>query len=352
MPYHFGVSGIPVTYFRCLSCQCTFTDLIDDWTEEQVARYIYNEDYSLVDPGYVDQRPLDQANQMAEMLDGCQNLNILDYGSGSGKFAKLMMERGFRSVTSYDPFSSPRRPSGLFDLVTAFEVVEHAPNPLATFREMLDFLTPDGALLFSQTVQPDNIEDMRCGWWYAGPRNGHVTTYSDVTFSVIAQKMNLDYRRSFTTGGLFCFTRNAIAPMLENALAFLSQPTTAHILGAPRDADPEKWNKLEEFGQLASFRWSAASPIEWSDVVLKKGLNKIVVPCLMEIDLGFSKICAFSINEEKLPTHTIGRTIVGEFESAEGGSHTVTLKTPPHLRPSDISASSDDRSLGLAIPVF
>src|SRR5579864_7524503 len=67
-PYAFGRSGIPVKYYRCRSCQFIFSNLIDDWTQEEIARFIYNDDYLKVDGEYVSARPLRTAATMAHVL--------------------------------------------------------------------------------------------------------------------------------------------------------------------------------------------------------------------------------------------------------------------------------------------
>ena len=119
-PYNFGIAGIQVFYHRCEWCQFLFTDLLDDWTTQEIATYIYNDDYNLVDPGYQEVRPFDTAKAMAKLLDGTQALRILDYGSGSGKFAEHMRALGFASVENYDPFSKPCSAGGAVRLGHGF----------------------------------------------------------------------------------------------------------------------------------------------------------------------------------------------------------------------------------------
>lgn len=229
-PYFFGYSGIQVPYFRCSFCECLFTPLIDDWIQEEVADFIYNSDYILVDPEYLEKRAQEQAKSISNLLGGHKELRVLDYGSGSGKFARYMQDFGYKFVTSYDPFANPERPQGPFDLVTAFEVVEHSPRPLDTFREMKDFLTADGAIVISQTVQPKNIDEIRCAWWYAAPRNGHVTTYSEITFALIAEKLSLELHKGVSA---FAFTSEPLSPALERMAAVIGPIFSARILGAP-----------------------------------------------------------------------------------------------------------------------
>src|SRR5260370_4121273 len=51
------VSGVPIYYYRCPACQFIFTTAFDHFTKEDFLRYIYNEEYLLVDPDYQEVRP-------------------------------------------------------------------------------------------------------------------------------------------------------------------------------------------------------------------------------------------------------------------------------------------------------
>ena len=44
------LSGIPIYYHRCTVCQFIFTTAFDHFTKEDFRRYIYNQEYLLVDP--------------------------------------------------------------------------------------------------------------------------------------------------------------------------------------------------------------------------------------------------------------------------------------------------------------
>jgi hypothetical protein len=63
-----------------------FTPFFDDWTHDDFRRFVFNEDYTIVDPDYVDRRPTQMAEQMARLLNGYQDARILDYGAGRGVF--------------------------------------------------------------------------------------------------------------------------------------------------------------------------------------------------------------------------------------------------------------------------
>jgi SAM-dependent methyltransferase len=203
------IAGIEVSYYRCEICDFTFTDFCDDWTKDDFSRYIYNEEYVLVDPEYESIRPIYTADNMAKILSDCEQLRIIDYGAGSGRFAYEMQKRGFASIQNYDPFSSPDLPEGRFDVACLFEVIEHMPDPLASLRTILSqVLKPEGIIILTQSIQPDTFEQIRGRWWYLGPRNGHISTFSEVTFRRICA--NLHMRFFNLRPGYYVFCREGV----------------------------------------------------------------------------------------------------------------------------------------------
>jgi len=174
-----ALAGIPIYYRRCERCGFLFTEAFDAWTESEFAEQIYNAEYALVDPDYEKARPTNNARLIAEAFgDAREEITMLDYGGGSGRMAELLRAQGFAAV-SYDPFSKNREmPEGRFDLITCFEVLEHAPWPLDTIAQMHALLKEDGLILFSTLLQPATIVETGLSWWYAGPRNGHCPLYS------------------------------------------------------------------------------------------------------------------------------------------------------------------------------
>ena len=79
-----------------------------------------NADYPRIDSEYAEIRPGNIAAMLAERLSAWRDLDVLDYGSGSGAFAEQMSAQGFVNITNYDPFSNPKRPEGKFSLITLF----------------------------------------------------------------------------------------------------------------------------------------------------------------------------------------------------------------------------------------
>jgi Methyltransferase domain len=174
------VSGVPIYYYRCPVCRFLFTTAFDHFTSDDFLRHIYNEEYLLVDPDYRDDRPRSNASVLNGLFSGIKPRRILDYGGGNGTLAELLRTAGFPRVETYDPFT-PRfsaRPPGRFDCVVSFEVVEHSTDPERTFADMIGFLGDPGLILFSTLLQPADIDRQGLNWWYAGPRNGHVSLFS------------------------------------------------------------------------------------------------------------------------------------------------------------------------------
>src|ERR1700679_4213605 len=54
--------GIPIYYHRCQTCGFIFTTALDGFTSEDFAKWIYNDQYPLLDPDYAENRPSENAN--------------------------------------------------------------------------------------------------------------------------------------------------------------------------------------------------------------------------------------------------------------------------------------------------
>jgi 2-polyprenyl-6-hydroxyphenyl methylase/3-demethylubiquinone-9 3-methyltransferase len=188
-------SGVAVQYYRCPACQFIFTTDFDAFSPEDFARVIYNDEYRLVDPDYAETRPRANAAAAASTFRAAKPRRVLDYGGGSGTFAARLRSFGFPCVDTYDPFvpEFSRKPDGKYDLVTCFEMVEHTTDPVGTFGDMSELLADPGLIVFSTLVQPRDIEAQRLDWWYAAPRNGHVSLYSPLALHNVVKRFGLQF---------------------------------------------------------------------------------------------------------------------------------------------------------------
>ncbi len=186
-----GVSGVPIYYYRCPACRFLFTTAFDDFTRDDFLRYVYNEEYPLVDPDFLGRRARANADLLMRLFAGARPRRILDYGGGNGALAEHLRAAGFPAVETYDPFVERHsaRPPGRFDCVVCFEVVEHSTDPEETFADLCDFVDDPGLILLSTLLQPADIDRQGLNWWYAGPRNGHVSLFSRESLLAIIEPL-------------------------------------------------------------------------------------------------------------------------------------------------------------------
>ena len=114
---------------------------------------------------------------------------LLDYGGGNGVLAESLRAAGFPHAETYDPFVSGHsvRPEGRFDCIVSFEVLEHATDPRHVFADMNGLLSDPGIIVCSTLLQPADIDRQGLSWWYAGPRNGHVSLYSRTSLETVVR---------------------------------------------------------------------------------------------------------------------------------------------------------------------
>jgi 2-polyprenyl-6-hydroxyphenyl methylase/3-demethylubiquinone-9 3-methyltransferase len=180
MGIHLSALSIPVIYSACPSCRFIFTEDFDLWTHENFRDFIYNAEYKIVDPDYTYIRPRWTSKKLTHVLHQFPDLQILDFGGGSGFLTRQLAQSGFRKVTMYDPFTPGHTtlPGTKFDLVTCFETFEHVPNPRDTLNRVMSCLKTDGAIIFSTFLRGREFEKQGLDWWYVAPRNGHISIFS------------------------------------------------------------------------------------------------------------------------------------------------------------------------------
>lgn len=194
------LAGVPIYYALCGACGFCFAPQMHVWPLDKFEALIYNDDYVLVDPDHLNVRP--RANALRSMFPNASGIRHLDYGGGRGLLAKLLRESNWQSA-SYDPFvDRTTRPAqlGEFELITAFEVFEHVPDVQALMSDLRSLLSTDGLILFSTLLSDGKINpEQRLGWWYASPRNGHISLFSRKSLAILAQNSGFNFG-SFSDG--------------------------------------------------------------------------------------------------------------------------------------------------------
>lgn len=183
------LAGVPVWYHRYGDCGFLFTAQFDGWDAATFRRYIYNDDYIVVDPEAAGARAQTNAVWVARHARGIAAARLLDYGGGDGTLARLLNEQGMiaRSWDPMHPGETPP-PDGGFDLVTAFEVLEHTPTPVETCRQALSLSRDGGQFLFS-TLTMDKLPARSCDHWYIAPRNGHISLHTSDSLRHLAARL-------------------------------------------------------------------------------------------------------------------------------------------------------------------
>lgn len=197
------LAGSPVYYALCGACGFCFAPEFRNWNRQDFSEKIYNDGYLLVDPDYLDARPRANANSLLSNLgDQGRLVRHLDYGGGSGLLSKILNDSGWQS-TSYDSFDNQNtdiHELGKFGLITAYEVFEHAQNIQSLMADVRALLAQDGIVLFSTLLSNGNIvPNKRLNWWYAAPRNGHISLFSRESLTILAQANGLNFA-SFSEG--------------------------------------------------------------------------------------------------------------------------------------------------------
>lgn len=183
--------GAPVAYHRCGSCGYTWAPDLCQLPAKWFAEHIYNEGYKAHDPEYGGARADRQAQNIIYAYSFARKqIRHLDYGSGEGQLTERLAKAGFDS-TAYDPFIHFEAPAGQFNLITCFEVIEHAPDPQRLMRHLASYLAPEGIIIASTCLS--DHEDIG-KWWYAAPRNGHISLFSGQALGLLAMQHGLQAR--------------------------------------------------------------------------------------------------------------------------------------------------------------
>lgn len=143
------------------------------------------------------------------------NSKFLDYAGGYGLFTRLMRDKGFDFYTT-DKYCdnlfaeyfdlADLGDKANFELITAFEVLEHLPDPYTELKTMLGYADN---LLFTTELQPSApLTDVN-DWWYFIPETGqHISFYNEASLKYMANKLGYHF---YTNGiNVHLFTKNGL----------------------------------------------------------------------------------------------------------------------------------------------
>lgn len=176
-----------VQYFQCPRCRFVQTEQ-PYWLGEAYSTALIAADVGAV------QRNVELADSAQAVLQQFfdADARFLDYGGGYGMFVRLMRDRGF-DFRWQDKYAQNLLSMGFeaapdddgFELVTAFEVLEHLEHP---FEEIGEMLRRGRSLLCSTQLLP--AENPKPGeWWYYATSGGqHIALYTPEALAELARR--------------------------------------------------------------------------------------------------------------------------------------------------------------------
>jgi hypothetical protein len=171
-----------VSYLFCTKCHSLQTEY-PYWLGES-----YEANISISDVGSAE-RILRNRAVVFSLVRLFRINTILDFGGGDGLLCRLLRDTSINAFST-DKFAVPvyarpflGDPSRAYDLITAFEVLEHMDNPSKDIDKLFSRRPP--FILVTTTLYRGEME----GWWYIGPDTGqHVFFYSEYAISMIARQ--------------------------------------------------------------------------------------------------------------------------------------------------------------------
>lgn len=201
-----------VSYYSCPHCHFIQTEE-PYWLSEAYQNVITELDIGLIN------RNLYLKEQIPTLIDALfpESKIMIDYGGGYGIFVRIMRDLGYNFYRQdiycenlfAKHFDVKDITVGHFDVLTAFEVLEHLAQPMAELDKMLAL---SDNLIFTTVLAPDKPTMLK-DWWYLSPLTGqHVSFYQLKTLQYIAQKLG---KQVYSNGtNLHVFSNKVIAPKL------------------------------------------------------------------------------------------------------------------------------------------
>lgn len=169
---------------------------------------------------------------------------FLDWAGGYGTLTRMMRDRGF-NYFHWDVMCENMFAQGFvgavdhhYDVVTAYEVLEHLTNPRASLKQVAQ---QTDLLLFTTYLLP-NPAPSPADWWYYAPETGqHVTFFSMPALKLLGHRLEYKLisdgvsRHAFYRGDLRPMTRLLFSPLLAKvqALRVRGQAVARQTAGHP-----------------------------------------------------------------------------------------------------------------------
>ncbi len=236
-----------INYFRCKDTGFIQTE-DPYWLDEAYSSAITKLDVGLV---YRNEK---LRNNTIPLINKHFNPNrkFLDYAGGYGLFTRMMRDKGydFYHTDAYcdnlfaEFFDMKDLPINFnFELITAFEVFEHLPNPI---NEIKLILQHSENLLFTTELQPKGLKTIE-DWWYFIPETGqHVSLFTKMSLQYIAKE--LGYYFYTNDLDIHLFTKNSLGknPFIVERIPFFIRTMKRKVDRYFRKVNPIKESLLQD----------------------------------------------------------------------------------------------------------
>ncbi len=217
---------VDVDYRRCRSCGMVMA-VDPHWLEEAYSAAIAKLDIGLLDRCQI----LSNVTAMVLRAERLRHGTFLDWAGGYGTLTRMMRDRGYnfghQDLMATNIFAESHGIEDFtgqhFDLVTAFEVLEHLVDPVNELAPVTE--TTDLFLATTQLV-PDPVPAPEDWWYYTLESGQHITFYTRESLERLAHRLGFD---GLVTGSfVHLFHRGPVSPLTR---AWLRSPAAAYATG-------------------------------------------------------------------------------------------------------------------------
>jgi hypothetical protein len=211
-----------VQYFRCERCGFIQTET-PYWLEEAYSSAIAAQDVGIM------QRNLANCRLTSAVLNLLfpKASNAVDFGGGHGVFVRLMRDKGFHfywcdlHATNDYARGFESQESVTYDLLTAFEVLEHLTDPVTDLSKLMNLADN----VFVTTCIVPQPAPALSDWWYYSPSTGqHIAFYTPESLSILAARFG---RNLLSVGPYHLFTKE---PKSNFLYRLASNPRIARVV--------------------------------------------------------------------------------------------------------------------------
>ena len=212
----FSVSRESFTIVRCGACDFHYTNPIP--TEEVIGNYYKSESYvshssskkGIINRVYHLVRWYSLRRKVALINKLSKGRKLLDMGAGTGHFLSVAQQKGWE-VTGLEPDSDARAlaasmnrvellpqdqlhqlPSGQYDVITLWHVLEHVYHLQRDMARLSDLLKPDGTLVIAVPNRKSYDARYYKEFWAAYDLPIHLSHFTQPDIQRLASQFNLE----------------------------------------------------------------------------------------------------------------------------------------------------------------